>query len=171
MVLDADRPLSLLELEELRIAADEACILIMDNCGPQQGTVDCCFDELADGIVMEIRAATDTARRAPPWIDVDSFGWTLLDALVDSLFWEADATSIAIHVTKHASPVPPPGCRPRMPTCIAGPRALLPSCFRRSGPRLMPTEQAQREAPWRRAQPFVSVAPYADGSERAGPIR
>lgn len=92
MVLDADRPLSLLELEELRIAADEACILIMDNCGPQQGTVDCCFDELADGIVMDIRAATDTARRAPPWIDVDSFGWTLPDALVDSLFWEADAT-------------------------------------------------------------------------------
>lgn len=105
MHVGAHTTLPLLELENLRIAANEACILVMDNCGPQQGTVDCCFDELADGIVMEIRAATDTARRAPPWIDVDSFGWTLLDALVDSLSWEADATSIAIHLAKHASPV------------------------------------------------------------------
>lgn len=90
------------QLEDLRVATNEACVLVMDHCDPWQKSVDFRFDELSDGIDMEVSAATDTTYRAPPWIDVDSFSWTLLDALVDSLSWEADATSLSIHLTKRA---------------------------------------------------------------------
>jgi len=102
MHVGAHTTLSVPHLEDLRVATNEACVLVMDNCDPWQRSVDFRFDELSDGIDMEVRAATDTRYRAPPWIDVNSFSWTLLDALVDSLSWEADATSIAIHLTKHA---------------------------------------------------------------------
>lgn len=101
--IGAHTTLPVSELEDLRGAAGEACVLVMDNCGPRQDTVDCRFDELADGIDLEVRAARDATCRAVPWIDSDSFGWTLLSALVDNLSWEADATSIAVHLTKRAS--------------------------------------------------------------------
>lgn len=99
----AHTPLPITDLEDLCIAANEACILIMGSAS-EQGTVDCRFDELADGIEMEIRGTTDTARWASSGISADSVGWALLGALVDTLSWAADTTSIVIHLTKHASP-------------------------------------------------------------------
>lgn len=93
------------DLEDLCIAANEACILVMGGAS-EQSTVDCRFDELSDGIAMEIRATTDAARWVLSQTGSDAFGWALLGALVDTLSWQADATYISIQLTKHAPSSP-----------------------------------------------------------------
>lgn len=88
------------EIEDLRIAVDEACALLLPVSRP--GTdLTCAFDVLSDALTVTVSTETDGAH--PP--RRDTFAWTVLTALagdVDARVDEAGRLTISLHKRRAA---------------------------------------------------------------------
>jgi serine/threonine-protein kinase RsbW len=84
--------LTLDEIEDLRIAVDEACALLVPLAQPG---ADLTADFTLGAGELVVRAAV--ASRANSQLNRDGFGWTVLEALVTSV--ETDESSDAVSVT------------------------------------------------------------------------
>ena len=74
------------EIEDLRIAVDEACAMLLPDVSTRQPLT--CRFELARGLPRGHRAAADRSGRPPP--ERDSFAWTVLTALAGEVDAAAD---------------------------------------------------------------------------------
>lgn len=88
------------DIEDLRIAVDEACAMLLGNAVP--GTPLRCAFELT-GDVLAVDVSVQTADGAQP--DRDTFAWTVLSALageVDSWSDDSDRVTISLHKRRTA---------------------------------------------------------------------
>lgn len=83
------------DIEDLRLAVDEACALLLPHATPD-APLDARF-ELSTGS-LKVTAEVATAETARP--DRDGFAWTVLGALADSVDVDHEAGKLSITVTK-----------------------------------------------------------------------
>jgi serine/threonine-protein kinase RsbW len=83
------------DIEDLRLAVDEACALLLPHAKPDS-TLDARF-ELAEGR-LSVDTSVQTDEGAEP--DRSGFAWTVLGALASSVDVRKDAGRLAIIVTK-----------------------------------------------------------------------
>jgi serine/threonine-protein kinase RsbW len=90
--------LSLPELEDLRLAANEACslFLVPDEGYHATGFLDCRFT--LSGGSLHLRIAADVDPVCPP--PFRRFGWALLEALVDETSWDVRERRATVHLVK-----------------------------------------------------------------------
>ncbi|OIV35513.1 anti-sigma regulatory factor [Mangrovactinospora gilvigrisea] len=102
------------EIEDLRIAVDEACAILLQQAVPE-GLLTCSFRQVGDSLWVTVSAPT-TDGRAP---ERDTFAWTVLTALAGeveaTVADEADSgdpqykvVSISLHKKRGAEPGQPP---------------------------------------------------------------
>lgn len=92
------------EIEDLRIAVDEACAILLQQAVP--GSVLSCVFRLVDDSLEVTVSAPTTDGRAP---ERDTFAWTVLSALagqVDSSVAEDNTVSISLYKKRGAGPGP-----------------------------------------------------------------
>ncbi|MET8685697.1 anti-sigma regulatory factor [Streptomyces sp. NPDC055239] len=92
------------EIEDLRIAVDEACAILLQQAVP--GSVLSCVFRLVDDSLEVTVSAPTTDGRAP---ERDTFAWTVLSALagqVDSTVAEDKTVSISLYKKRGAGPGP-----------------------------------------------------------------
>lgn len=83
------------EIEDLRIAVDEACALLLPPGAPQNRELTCRFDVGPDNLAVAI--STPTSGRLP---DTQTFAWRVLAALVTDVCVEREADTAIIRMTK-----------------------------------------------------------------------
>jgi serine/threonine-protein kinase RsbW len=83
------------EIEDLRIAIDEACGVLLDDAAPG-GTLSCHFAARDDSLVAAVSARV----RAPRLPDPSSFGWLVLNALAGSVRAELDGDVLTILLSR-----------------------------------------------------------------------
>ncbi len=84
------------DIEDLRLAVDEACALLIPHAVPGS-TLDAHF-ELSDGrLSVDTSVVTSDAGQEP---DREGFAWTVLGALVSEVSVSRDGDRLAICVTK-----------------------------------------------------------------------
>jgi serine/threonine-protein kinase RsbW len=83
------------DIEDLRLAVDEACALLLPHASADS-TLDARF-ELAEG---RLAVETSVATREAAEPDRTGFAWTVLDALASSVRVRTEAGRLAIAVTK-----------------------------------------------------------------------
>jgi serine/threonine-protein kinase RsbW len=84
-------------IDDLRIAVDEACALLLPEAA--DGVLDCVFE--IDPPQLTVRASAAVPGGWMP--DTDSFGWTVLTALVESAAAETIDGRLTITVTATAT--------------------------------------------------------------------
>ncbi len=84
-------------IDDLRIAVDEACALLLPEAA--DGVLDCVFE--IDPPQLTVRASAVVPNGWTP--DTDSFGWTVLTALVESATAETVGARLTITVTATAT--------------------------------------------------------------------
>jgi serine/threonine-protein kinase RsbW len=92
------------EIEDLRIAVDEACAILLQQAQP--GSILSCVFELIDESLKVTVSAPTTEGHAP---ERDTFAWTVLSALageVDSRVSEDRVVSISLRKQRGAGPDP-----------------------------------------------------------------
>ncbi|OEV05884.1 anti-sigma regulatory factor [Streptomyces oceani] len=92
------------EIEDLRIAVDEACAILLQQAVPGS-VLSCVFELIGDSLRVTVSAPT-TDGRAP---ERDTFAWTVLSALageVDSAVSETRTVSISLRKQRGAGPEP-----------------------------------------------------------------
>ncbi|MCT2591833.1 anti-sigma regulatory factor [Streptomyces sp. N2-109] len=92
------------EIEDLRIAVDEACAILLQQAVPGS-VLNCVFELIGDSLRVTVSAPT-TDGRAP---ERDTFAWTVLSALageVDSMVSEDRTVTISLRKQRGASPEP-----------------------------------------------------------------
>lgn len=92
------------EIEDLRIAVDEACAILLQQAVPGS-VLSCVFRLVEDSLEVTVSAPT-TDGRAP---ERDTFAWTVLSALagkVDSTVAEDRTVSISLYKQRGAGPGP-----------------------------------------------------------------
>lgn len=92
------------EIEDLRIAVDEACAILLQQAVP--GSVLSCFFRLVDDSLEVTVSAPTTDGHAP---SRDTFAWTVLSALagkVSSAVDEDRTVSISLYKQRGAGPGP-----------------------------------------------------------------
>jgi serine/threonine-protein kinase RsbW len=83
-------------IDDLRIAVDEACALLLPQA--TDGVLDCVFAIAPPQLTVRTSALVPSG-----WMpDTDSFGWTVLTALVESVAAETDDGRLTITVTASA---------------------------------------------------------------------
>jgi serine/threonine-protein kinase RsbW len=90
-------------IDDLRIAIDEACSLLLPQAS--DGTVECRFLVTPPSLIV-----TASAKVPNGWHpDTTSFGWTVLAALVDSVAAKSDdgRLTISMTATAQSDSVPP----------------------------------------------------------------
>lgn len=85
------------DVEDFRLAVDEACCLFLAGGPPAGPTLSCEFTE-ADGAVAVTVSAP--VRGDFAGAQVGTFGWTLLQSLVDGLWWDAGAGRAEVRLLK-----------------------------------------------------------------------
>ena len=93
------------EIEDLRIAVDEACAILLQQAVPGS-VLSCVFKLVGDSLRVTVSAPT-TDGRAP---ERDTFAWTVLSALageVDSTVSDDRTVSISLHKKRGAGPGAP----------------------------------------------------------------
>jgi serine/threonine-protein kinase RsbW len=83
------------EIEDLRIAIDEACALLLTDCIPGT-TLRCTFELLDDTIEVDVTIAS-VSGTGP---DETSFAWTVLNALASSVTTHTDGDLVTIALRK-----------------------------------------------------------------------
>lgn len=78
------------EIDDLRIAIDEACALLLPNAAPD-AMIDCRFTVADNSLMIDVTTATRTATKPDP----TSFAWMVLTALAG----EVDVRSGGDHET------------------------------------------------------------------------
>lgn len=86
------------DIEDLRIAVDEACALLLGDAAP--GSDLRCAFELADGYISIDVTVAVTGGSLP---SRDSFAWTVLSALAGTVDATTDDGQVTISLTKHRS--------------------------------------------------------------------
>jgi serine/threonine-protein kinase RsbW len=96
MAARADLPID--QLEDVRLAIDEAVSQLIADA-PEGGDVSCTF--AVDGTTLDIIVSAPSLSGREP--ARDTFGWTVLTALVDSVGVSATggAVTLSLHVTRH----------------------------------------------------------------------
>ena len=89
------------DIEDLRIAVDEACALLLPYAS-LGADLECAFDLDTDGLTVSVSVPTD--RPAP--IAHDSFAWTVLNALVGDVTSDVTSDRVTVTLAKHRA-VPP----------------------------------------------------------------
>lgn len=92
------------EIEDLRIAVDEACAILLQQA-VSDSQLSCYFQQVGDSLRVTVSAPT-TDGRAP---EQDTFAWTVLSALageVDSSVGEGQLVSISLHKKRGSDPGP-----------------------------------------------------------------
>jgi serine/threonine-protein kinase RsbW len=90
------------EIEDLRIAVDEACAILLQQAVP--GSVLRCVFQLDEGALLVTVSAPTTDGRAP---ERDTFAWTVLSALagrVESTVAEDRTVTISLHKERGTGP-------------------------------------------------------------------
>ena len=93
------------EIEDLRIAVDESCAILLQQAKPGS-VLDCVFTLVGDALRVTVSAPT-TEGHAP---ERDTFAWTVLTALageVESAVGEDKTVSISLHKKRGAAPGAP----------------------------------------------------------------
>lgn len=91
---------SLEEIENLRIAVDEACAILINLVGPQT-EVTCQFD--MDGEAVTVSVSVPVSRRVT-LPGEGSFSWQVLSALVGEVSADATSDQLTIRLTKRRDP-------------------------------------------------------------------
>jgi serine/threonine-protein kinase RsbW len=94
--LGARCELTIDDIEDLRLAVDEACALLLPHARPAS-TLDARF-ELAHGR-LDVQASVTSVKGAQ--LDRNGFAWTVLAALAASVDVRRDAERLTIALTKH----------------------------------------------------------------------
>ncbi|MFR9754510.1 anti-sigma regulatory factor [Streptomyces sp. TR06-5] len=92
------------EIEDLRIAVDEACAILLQQAVPGS-VLSCVFELIGESLRVTVSAPT-TDGRAP---ERDTFAWTVLAALagkVDSTVSEERTVSISLRKQRGTGPDP-----------------------------------------------------------------
>ncbi|WP_424642145.1 anti-sigma regulatory factor [Embleya sp. AB8] len=90
------------EIEDLRIAVDEACAMLLDQA-VAGGVLSCVFNLVGDALHVTVSAPT-TDGRTPAR---DTFAWTVLSALageVDATVSQDKVVSISLHKKRGGGP-------------------------------------------------------------------
>jgi serine/threonine-protein kinase RsbW len=85
------------DIEDLRIAVDEACAMLLPRAA-EGASLECSF-ELKPG-ELDIAVSLPTADGTLP--SRDTFAWTVLTALAGEVDASADGTTVTITMAKHA---------------------------------------------------------------------
>jgi serine/threonine-protein kinase RsbW len=83
------------DIEDLRIAVDEACALLLPQA-TDGAELECVFDLGENELTVAVTVATD----APAPIAQDSFAWTVLNALVGEVTSEVSSTGVTVSLVK-----------------------------------------------------------------------
>ncbi len=83
------------DIEDLRLAVDEACALLLPHA-TSDSTVDIRFGLTAGRLVVDVSVRTDEASEP----DRDGFAWTVLEALATSVDVAKQDSHLTITVTK-----------------------------------------------------------------------
>ena len=86
------------DIEDLRIAVDEACAMLLPRAAPD-ATLDCAF-ELKPG-ELDISVSLATTDGTLP--SRDTFSWTVLTALAGEVDASAEGTTVTITMAKRSS--------------------------------------------------------------------
>ena len=94
--LGARLGLSVQDVDDFRLAVDEACCLFLTP-GPTDRTLSCEFAVSADAVAVTLAAPVqeDFAGR-----QVGTFGWSLLESLVDGLWWSTARRGAEVRLLK-----------------------------------------------------------------------
>ena len=93
---------SLDEIEDLRIAVDEACVMLLSLPGPRatESALTCRFAVLPDGLEVTVSAPVSDRAMLPP---EHSFAWQVLTAHITSVSGKAGGGNASIVLTKRRS--------------------------------------------------------------------
>jgi serine/threonine-protein kinase RsbW len=83
------------EIEDLRIAVDEACAMVLPH-SVEGAELECSFHLSSTALGIRVSAATQQAEVPAK----DTFAWTLLHALVDELTSEVDGGRMTVTLLK-----------------------------------------------------------------------
>jgi serine/threonine-protein kinase RsbW len=88
---------SIPDVDDFRLAVNEACCLFLTSEEPAGGTLDCAFAEAPDAVTVTVSAPVpgDSTGR-----QVGSFGWMLLESLVDGLWWTGGPGRAEVRLVK-----------------------------------------------------------------------
>ena len=91
------------EIEDLRLAVDEACALLLPHANPAT-TLDARFVLIPGCLVVTATVASDSNSAAGP--DRSGFAWSVLSALASEVEVDGTAGRMAITVTKRRETAP-----------------------------------------------------------------
>lgn len=95
--LAARRDFTIEEIDDLRIAVDEASALLLPHA--DKGSLSASFGGADDTLVIEVSVPLPAGQPAPE-PDQTSFAWMVLAALADSVTSSADADRLMLTLTK-----------------------------------------------------------------------
>lgn len=101
--LAAQHDLTLDEIDDLRIAVDEACALLLPHARPAS-TLSAGFGEAGDSlrITVSVKLA-DSASDTGPTLDRTSFAWMVLTALTESVTSASTGRTLRLTLSKTRS--------------------------------------------------------------------
>lgn len=94
------------EIEDLRIAVDEACAMLL-ALASIDAELSCKFT--IDGVTLTVEASVHTARRGIALPSRESFAWQVLSALTDEVSARTDGPYATIRLTKRRPVAPSTG--------------------------------------------------------------
>jgi len=83
-------------LEDVRLAVDEAVSQVISEA-PRDGKVACRFEVTADSLLIDVTAPNASGR----YPSTDTFGWTVLRALVDEVSPDIDDSTLTLRLRVH----------------------------------------------------------------------
>jgi serine/threonine-protein kinase RsbW len=86
------------DIEDLRIAVDEACAMVLPQARPDSDLT-CTFDLDAARLTVAVSAECDSPR--PP--NRDGFAWTVLAALTNEVSAEVDGNTLTVTLARGTS--------------------------------------------------------------------
>ena len=86
------------DIEDLRIAVDEACAMVLPQARPDSDLT-CTFDLDAARLTVAVSAECDSPR--PP--NRDGFAWTVLAALTNEVSTEVDGNTLTVTLARGTS--------------------------------------------------------------------
>ncbi|GAA2052580.1 hypothetical protein GCM10009839_70100 [Catenulispora yoronensis] len=98
--LGARAGFSMAEMQDWRLAVDEACglLLLPDEVDATGEELECVFRLGADGVAVTVSAEARPGSKP----QVGGFGWSLLAALVDVLNWAEEDGRVRVDIVKRA---------------------------------------------------------------------
>jgi serine/threonine-protein kinase RsbW len=83
------------DIEDLRIAVDEACAMVLPQAR-ENSDLSCAFDLATTRLTVAVTAECDSPRRP----DTDGFAWTVLSALTTQVSADVDGDRLTVTLTR-----------------------------------------------------------------------